>query len=51
MEHMYLSQWNSQRTGFLFVKLKMLIFSNNLAVVETKRGGKVASMPLDEHSN
>ena len=27
------------------------IFSNNLAVVETKLGGKVASMPLDEHNN
>ena len=27
------------------------IFSNNLAVVETKKGGKVASMPLDEHNN
>ena len=47
MEHMYLSQnWlpvceaeNAQ------------IFSNNLAVVETKLGGKVASMPLDEHNN
>ena len=27
------------------------IFSNNLAVVETKPGGKVACMPLDEHNN
>ena len=27
------------------------IFSNNLAVVETKAGGKVACMPLDEHNN
>ncbi|MFQ5965469.1 MAG: YncE family protein [Candidatus Scalinduaceae bacterium] len=27
------------------------IFSNNLAVLETKPGGKVASMPLDEHNN
>lgn len=27
------------------------IFSNNIAVLETKMGGKVASMPLDEHNN
>lgn len=27
------------------------IFSNNLAVIETKKGGKVACMPLDEHNN
>ncbi len=27
------------------------IFSNNLAILETKMGGKVASMPLDEHNN
>jgi YVTN family beta-propeller protein len=27
------------------------IFSNNLAVLETKPGGKVACMPLDEHNN
>jgi DNA-binding beta-propeller fold protein YncE len=27
------------------------IFSNNLAVLETKSGGKVACMPLDEHNN
>ncbi len=27
------------------------IFSNNLAVLETKLGGKVACMPLDEHNN
>jgi len=27
------------------------IFSNNIAVLETKKGGKVASMPLDEHNN
>ncbi|ODS33867.1 MAG: hydrazine synthase beta subunit [Candidatus Scalindua rubra] len=27
------------------------IFSNNLAVLETKPGGKVACMPLDEHND
>jgi DNA-binding beta-propeller fold protein YncE len=27
------------------------IFSNNIAVLETKLGGKVACMPLDEHNN